>query len=161
MLFWRAVRQTVVLAYLCVTALAFLYTMVRVRPPAMLWPVVRFSYGRMAPYQGDTETNEDLVLEGQLPDGRWEVIALEPYFPFGFGEANVRVYLRSFKARGHDVLRAKYAELGLQILAREHEQGRTYTTLRLLWQEWPRSPAGFDFLRRVPFVETSVIAQVP
>lgn len=151
----------VILAYLCVTAFAFLYTMIRVRPPAMLWPMVRFSYGMMAPYQGDTETNEDLVLEGQLPDGRWEIIALESYFPFGFGEANVRTYLRSFKARGRDILRAKYAELGWQILMRERDHGRMYTTVRLLWQEWPRSPAGFGFLRRAPFVETFVITQVP
>jgi hypothetical protein len=157
----RAVQHAVVVSYLVVTAAAFVYTMTRVRPvPYPLWPLVQMSYGMMAPYQGDTEINEDLIAEGKRPDGKWERIHLDPYFPVGFGEKNVRKFLRSFKAQGTEVHRRKYTEFAWKLLERERRRGRPCEAVRLLWQEWERSPAGFHFLQHEPFVSTQFITQV-
>ncbi|TSC78805.1 MAG: hypothetical protein G01um101425_964 [Candidatus Peregrinibacteria bacterium Gr01-1014_25] len=152
--------RAIVLAYLAVTLLGLRAAMThRVPQLPFLHAAVFFSYAMAAPYQGDTWWNGALAAEGRHPDGTWEAIELTPYFPMGNGEANARMFLRSLKPAGRRFAAA--VDIGLQLQAREAEQGRTYDRVRVLWEEWPRSPEGFAALRREPyFTLRRVIADV-
>ncbi|MBI3331858.1 hypothetical protein HYZ99_02755 [Candidatus Peregrinibacteria bacterium] len=158
MKFSRVIQQSTVVIYLAITVSAFLYTMVRVTPPIprllLFW-----SYGMMAPYQGDTWFNDDLRAEGQLPDGSFELISLDPYIPTGFGERNVRKHLKTFQP-DHDTYRRKFTAFARALLERERARGKLYDAVRLTWLSWPRSPEGYDALKHPPFLTEEFITQV-
>lgn len=157
----RILQIVALLVFLTVTIAGFVFTMTRVYVPLIPRRLIHFSYGMMAPYQGDVPWNADLGAEGQRADGSWVDVDLDPYYPFEFGEKNVRMHMRSFKAFGDEVRREKFSELAEQLLAHERERGRPYQALRLSWYLWPRSPAGFTFLRHEPFfLERGVLAEV-
>ncbi len=151
-------QQAVVLAYVTITASAFLYTMLRIKPPVPRL-LLYWSYGMMAPYQGDTWFNDDLRAEGKLADGTWEEISLDRYLPAGPGEKNVRKHLKTFQP-DHDTYRRKFTTFALQLLARERDQGKPYDAVRLMWLSWPRSPAGHDYLKMSPYMTEEFITQV-
>jgi hypothetical protein len=157
----RGLRHAGILFYLLVTFAAFLFTMTRVRVPVLPWPLVAFSYGMMAPYQGYHPWNGDLRAEGLAASGGWERVDLSPYFPFGRGEANIRTFFLTFRARGESELRDQERKFARQVWVRESESGRTYRHLRMWREQWPASPLGFDALRREPFVTTELLSQVP
>ena len=51
------------LYFLFMTLYALIFTMTRVQYfPFIPWTVLRFHYGMMAPYQGDTDENADLLV---------------------------------------------------------------------------------------------------
>jgi hypothetical protein len=155
----RLLQHAVILLYLTVTFGAFFFTMTKHEFPFLPYPVIHWSYGMMAPYQGDTDWNADLRAEG-LKDGSWERIDLNPYFPFGHGEKNVRMFLRIYLGRGLNGQRDKYTELALQILDRERERGKEYASVRLYFDTWWRSPDGFEALRLPGFTESEFLTQV-
>ena len=158
----HAFVSVLVVTYLAITAEALLYTLFRVR--AWPWPLVRWSYGMMAPYQGDTDFNDDLLAEGKRADGTWQKIDLDPYFPVGHGEKNVRKHLRTFKpAEGVDPAgyHAAFSVFGKQLLERERLRGREYRAVRLTWQQWPRSPLGYEARKNPPDLLERVITEVP
>lgn len=113
----------------------------------------------MAPYQGDTDFNDDLWAEGKLADGTWETINLDPYFPVGFGERNVRKHLKTF-ANPHDLQWHAFNRFAIQLLDRKHRDGVDYGAVRLTWLQWPRSPGGFEFLRLPLFWKTIPITTI-
>ena len=148
--------QSVLLFYLAVTIAGFLFTMLRVRLP-LPWILIRWSYNMMAPYQGDTDINEEMVAEG-LRNGRWEFIDLNPYFPVGAGEKNVRMYLRSFRSSEDERAVGAYADFAFALLERERAKGNQWEEIRLSWEEWPRSVLGFSALRRAPdLIRTQIV----
>jgi hypothetical protein len=157
----RLADYVILLSYLAVTVAAFLYTTLRIQIPFLPWSLVHWSYGMMAPYQGELSVNGDLRAEGEEPDGTWQPIDLAPYFPVGFGERNVRMYLRTFRGDGDEAYRAKYGELAQRVMALEAERGRLHRAVRLWWDTWPRSVDGFSALRRAPYISSELILTVP
>ena len=153
-------RQGLIFVYLLLTLSAFCYTLSR-WPIFLRLPLTSIAYSMMAPYQSYTVRNIDLLAEGQLPDGTWHKIDLTPYFPFDSGETMDRKYLFTFRWRGSDAHLAAYHSLASQVLAHEQENGKPYKALRLSWQSWPASPAGYDALRLSAFTETISLAIVP
>ena len=156
----RVLRHTAVLAYLLVTAIAFVFTMTRVRIPLVPYKVMHWSYGMMAPYQGDTSWNGDFIYEGQLANGTWEVISLDRYMPFGFGEKNVRKFLRVYQKYGAEEHHKKFTEHALMLLDRERARGKDYTAVRVWFDQWPRSNGGYEFLHTREFTTRRLITSV-
>lgn len=165
----RIVKSALIFFYFAITASAILFTLTRIRVPFLPWFFIRWSYNVMAPYQGDTDFNDDLVAEGELPNGVWEQVNLDPYLPFGKGERNVRKHLRSFQMREQHffpdpaddgLYLAKFQEFATQLLAHEREKGNTYEAIRLTWVSWPRSPDGYEALRIPLFTKEEIITIV-
>ena len=113
----------------------------------------------MAPYQGDTSWNADFVYEGQKPDGTWEPIDVDAYMPYGFGERNVRKFLRVYQGLGPLGHRKKFLEYALMLLDRERANGRNYQAVRVWFEQWDRSPAGYEFLRLPAFTSRELLAE--
>lgn len=113
----------------------------------------------MAPYQGDTSWNADFVYEGQLPDGSWEAIDLDRYMPYEFGERNVRKFLRVYSRYGNLEHRRKFTEFALQVLDRERVRGMSYSAVRVFFDQWDRSPAGYDYLRTPLFTRRELVTE--
>ena len=153
------ILQTILLFYLTVTGAALLYTLFHIHTPVP-WALVRFSYTMMAPYQGDTEINEDLVAFGEYADRSTKIIDLDRYIPGGKGERNVRKYLRSFRRTEDDLQVQKYTDFAEQLFARERKKDPNLTSVTLNWHAWPRSPQGFDALRTPPHLVATFITRV-
>ncbi|NOS67414.1 MAG: hypothetical protein HOO67_03570 [Candidatus Peribacteraceae bacterium] len=151
----RILQNTVVFVYLTVTAAAMVYTMSRISLLPRL--MIRWSYGMMAPYQGDTAWNGDFLYEGQLPDGTWERIDIDAYMPFGFGERNARKFLRVYD---DETRRTKYPQFASLLLERERAKGRDYQAVRVYFDMWDRSPAGFEFLHTPLFTKRKLLTEV-
>jgi hypothetical protein len=156
----RFIKNILLLSYGWVTLLAFILTMTKVSVPLAPRRLVLWSYGMMAPYQGDTDWNGELVLYGKLPDGTVHQLALEEYLPYGFGELNVRQFLRVYQVRGELAHKEQFTKLGLQLLEHERAQGRPYQLLTLAMHRWERSPAGYYYLHTPLFTEVQPLTQV-
>lgn len=156
------ILNAILLAFLAVTIAGFLFTMLRIRLP-LPWILIRWSYNMMAPYQGDTDINEELVAEGLTDQGTWSRIDLAPYLPFGPGERNVRMYLRSFRSSEDELAVGAYKTFAAKLLEVEntYQGGRPWKAVRLTWEEWPRSPEGFDALRQAPHLIRTPIVTYP
>lgn len=135
--------------YLFFTANAFAYTIAQ----RSLLPrrVVRYFYGMMAPYQGYSTHNFELVAEGKAEDGSWKVINLLPYFPGSTGERTFREFLLSRRAQNEAATQQGYANLAEQVRLKEAEYGRIYSEVRLSFDTWPMAPDGYETLRLVTF----------
>ncbi len=149
-------QQAVLLIYLAVTAGALIFTFTKV---ALLLPeaVTHWSYGMIAPYQGDTSWNGDFIYEGQRSDGSWEVIDLDPYMPYIFGEQNARKFLRVYQRLGNLDHRRKFGEFALLVLDRERARGKSYQAIRVWFDQWDRSPAGYEYLHTPEFTRRELV----
>lgn len=136
------------------------YTLIRVRTP-LPWVITRYSYGMIAPYQGYDPRNSEIFAEGENPDGSWEVINLDRYFPYLLGERSARMHFLSFPFDEEARRTSSYKIWAEQLLKHENDRGHAYTSVRISWDEWPVSPTSYDDLRRVPFVERTFITQFP
>ena len=154
----RFLQQAVVLVYLIVAFCALLFTFTKTAFPQPEW-VTHWSYGMMAPYQGDTSWNGDFIYQGQLSDGTWETINLDPYMPYIFGERNVRKFLRIYQRYGNLEHRKKFTEYALQLLDRERVRGKHYLAIRVYFDQWDRSPAGYEFLHTPLFTARELVTQ--
>lgn len=134
--------------------------MTKLEFPLPEW-VTHWSYGMMAPYQGDTSWNGDFLYEGQLPDGTWEPIDVDAYLPYSFGERNVRKFLRVYQRYGDAEHRRRFGEFALLLLEREQDRGRPYTSVRVFFDQWERSPAGYEYLHTPLFTTRELVTQVP
>jgi hypothetical protein len=155
----RIFRHAILAGYLAVTGAALVFTLTGLRAD-LGWPLVHWSYGMMAPYQSDSEWNEDYRAEGLSADGRWEEVSLDRYLPVGFGEQVTRRHLASFLAEGIARQREKYTEQARILLMHERAGGKNYQALRVWFDLWPKSPAGYDFHRREPFLKRELVTQV-
>ena len=153
--------QAILIGYIIVTISAFLYTLFRIQLPLVPWIFTRWSYMLMAPYQGYATYNEDIIAEGQLPDGTWETIDLSPYFPYTLGETNVRLRMRSFRYLDNpDLFREKFTLTAQKLLALEQRE-KKITAIHLSYLRWPTPIlGGYAFNRHEPFVEKEVITEV-
>lgn len=156
----RFFQHLVVLAYLSITAGALFFTLFKIEFPFPEW-VTHWSYGMMAPYQGDTSWSADFIYEGQRADGTWEVINLDPYMPYGFGERNVRKFLRVYQILGEEVQEAKFREFATLLRERERAKGRDYQSIRGFFDQWERSPAGYEYLHTPLFTTRTFVIQIP
>ncbi len=154
----RFIQQTIVIVYLAVTAGALTYTMARIRILPR-W-ATRWSYGMMAPYQGDNSWSADVVYEGERPDGTRRSIDLDPYMPYIFGEQNQRKFLVAFRTPDGELQRRKVTEFALLLLDRERARGNEYRTIRVYFEQWDRSPAGYEFLHTPVFTAREFLTQV-
>lgn len=158
-MFRKFLQQAVVLVYLLMTFSALFFTMTKIEFPLPEW-VIHWNYGMMAPYQGDTTWSADFVYEGQLPDGSWEAINIDLYMPYEFGERNVRKFLRIYQGLGIPGHRAKFSEFALLLLERERKRGKDYQAVRIWFEQWDRSPGGYEFLRTPLFTTRTFVTQV-
>ena len=108
----------------------------------------------MAPYQGYNTHAKDILLEGQQPDGSWQRIDLDTYFPHGTGERSIRVRFYPFP---EEVRKDKYEELARHILRLEEE----YRAVRLSMQQWPLTAEGYEAGRTPEETETLYSITVP
>lgn len=161
----RLALHLFILAYVGMTLDAFSYTMLRRWSGLFPWPIVRYLYAMMAPYQGIRPVNTALVAEGMRDDGQWDVIDLRPYYPsYSLGQMNVRQELLFIKWSGAywqmpDLRERRYRELAQMLQSREAGEGRNYSKVRLSWDEWPPSPEGFSAKR--PQGTRTFITEVP
>lgn len=160
----RVLQYGVLLTYVAVNAAAFLFTMTRVQV-LPTW-AMRYSYAMMAPYQTFNTRNADLRAEGRMGSGAWQTVDLHPYYPYGHGEANARTYLliarwAAMESGDETHLRAGYQRLTEELLALERARGRPFTQVRLLWETWPSSPAGFEAYRAWPYLSGSIVGTAP
>jgi hypothetical protein len=148
------------IAYLWITFCALLLTVLRMKVfypnPFML-----FSYGMMAPYQSYGATHEEMLAEGQLSDGTWEVIDLAPYYPVLFGERNVREYFAMFNYGLNPQKRLELRErFARRLLELQKIQGKAYKGIRLSWQEWPNMTGEYR-LNKIPVIlDTALLVEV-
>ncbi|MBI5155993.1 hypothetical protein HZA45_01825 [Candidatus Peregrinibacteria bacterium] len=156
----RFLQHIIVLCYLLIAGASLLFTVLRF-PILLRIPLMTFSYGMMAPYQGFNRSNVDLRAEGQDERGVWQRIDLAPYYPVEVGEAIARRHLFAFRAQGDDAARAAYADLARQLLIHESVQGYHWRRVRLFWDSWPVSAYGYEAMRHAPLVTSVFLAEVP
>ena len=163
MRFRTVLEHAVIVGYLLITASALVFTLSiqRVTPPFIPRFFLYWSYGMMAPYQGDDAWNSALMTQGRRLDGAWVNVSLDRYMPYGAGERNAREFFRVFQAQGDDVKLAKLQDFLRQFQRHEAQQGNTYTSVRAYWDTWPRSTGGFQFLHQPLFTKRVFITQVP
>ncbi len=139
-----------ILAYLFLTFCAWTYTLFRWSP--LPWHAERFFFGMMAPYQGYSLQNVEMVAEGKRANGTWERIDVQSYFPGSRGERNFRSFLLDFRTSDEA---AKIAYKKFAGLVRTHESihGKLYDEVRITFDAWPVSPEGWYAMRKPPFVQ--------
>lgn len=138
-----------IIGYLGLTICALSFTLFRSSPLPI--SVVSYFYGMIAPYQGYSEYSADLKAEGLKSDGAWEAIDLTKYFPVSMGERTYRMNMQTARNRGRSVAEAAYENLKIQLKEHEGERGHLYSDIRLTFDVWPTSPAGFAALRLPAF----------
>lgn len=139
--------------------MAFTYTMLR-KWTYFLWPIVRFEYMMMAPYQSYTKYSEEFTVRG-LRGGRWEEIDLSPYFPVLLGERSLREN-HMYRGRSFDWdPRKEYRRMSELIVMLEARSGKTYDRLVLEWWKWPASPEGFYALKQREFADVALLYRYP
>lgn len=157
----KILAHLLILTYCVITFFAALFSFTKIQITPIPWPVLRYSYGMMAPFQGYSTTNMDLLAEGQQNDGAWVTIDLDPYYPMIRGNQVMYRRLRSFKFEGEEKHKAKYTELAELLQKHEKNRGNEYESIRLTWQEWPASVEGWDAERKAEKTTDYFITQIP
>lgn len=103
-----------------------------------------FSYAMMAPYQGYERLNAGLSAEGQITEGEWQPINLDPYFPVIRGESHMRQFFMIYEGSGTTLEQQMATRTAEKLLQLERDRGHSYTAIRLWWNQWEPSPAGYD-----------------
>jgi hypothetical protein len=80
--------------------------------------------------------------------------------PYGFGERNVRKFLRIYQYLGPLGHRRKFADFAYILLQHERDRGHPYTTMRVYFEQWDRSPAGYDYLRTPLFTHRELVTTI-
>jgi len=134
----RILRQLLLLSYIFVTFCALYYTLARKQIPHVDWPIITHFYAMMAPFQNYTTENAELVAEGMVSDGTWHRIDLTQYFPHSRGEIAIRTRLSGFTDT-----QSRYRTMAKRLQELETVKGRQYSSVRLIWEKWPKSQYGF------------------
>ena len=157
----KILQELVVAVYIAMTLAGFSYTMFRYWLPGVPRVLAVFDYGMMAPFQGYRTFNDELVAEGRTAGDEWQTINLQPYYPFNRGETSFRMHLVSFRYENPDVPSQKYRELARILKQLEAQAGREWQSVRLHMEKWPKSPAGYYYLRTPLFTDSLFLVQVP
>ncbi len=143
--FGKTFLDALLLAWVLIT-IGGIYMTFFHRTSVFLPSLVSISYGMLAPYQSDSSSNVEPILVAWEASGASKPLSMEKYFPGVRGERNSRMRLEKFHqdpmylARGYESFLA-------QILQHERMLGHEYVRLDLYWEEWPRSPLGYQALR--------------
>ncbi|MEQ1849451.1 MAG: hypothetical protein ABL890_02580 [Candidatus Peribacteraceae bacterium] len=157
---FRTLTDTLIVTYLLITGWAFFVTMTHIFPIGPLRPIVIFSYGMMAPYQGSSAVNTELVVRATTPEGTTVLASIDHYFPGLHGERNSRQLLEQFADRSPEKLEPYFDRFLEQFLALEAGQGRLYSSATLFSEVWLRDPAGYD-RGREKGVKRTFLSQYP
>ena len=153
----RVLQHSVIVLYCVVTFSAFVYTFTRIELPIVPRPLMRFSYGMMAPFQGYLTENWELVAHGKKSDDQWERIDLHTYIPFARGEFNMRGALLRFMIQGEEIHRQQYINFATQLLERE----QNYKAIKLAIERWPVSTVSYEELRIPAFTTEELLVVIP
>lgn len=143
--------------YVAATVSGMLFTVFRVHIPMVPHVLSHWSFGMLAPFQSYLTYNEDLVALGEHSDGSWEAIDLEKYKTHGKGEESLRIYLPMYRGLQEEGLKQKYQEYGTQLLSLEKKHGNAWKDIQLEMHRWPRSPAGYEYLRVPEFTDINTL----
>jgi hypothetical protein len=154
----RFFLDALICVYFVIT-LGGLYMTFTHKPFPILTTLSYFSYGMLAPYQGDSDYNVDVAVIAYEPSGATVLLNVHKYFPGVFAERNSRLRLEQLAGQSLPAMRVLYTEMLTQILEHEHQSGHPYTGLRLYWEKWPRSAEGYSELR--PQSERFFLVSVP
>jgi|GEM_PF-2480017 hypothetical protein len=72
----------------------------------------------------------------------------------------MRADLWTYRVQGDAILSAQYRKMASTILQLERNSGHQWKELRLKMEEWPMSPAGYEYLRHIPFIDTTFLVYV-
>jgi|CXWL01.1.fsa_nt_gi hypothetical protein len=165
MLLKRIVQHAIILFFLLISFLAFYLTMLHADfpfLPAFLDPVIEYSYGMMAPYQGFERLNAGLMVEGVDAKGEHHSIDLDPYFPVLQGERTIREYKMIYQNEEHVDEAEEFSKKIAKILFElERKRGHNFQSIQLSWDQWQPSPQGFETLHHEPFIFTRPLAVYP
>ena len=135
--------HSLLLSYVVLLIAALGYTIFRweLLPKELVLPV----YATMAPYQGYTTVNTELVVEGQTDEGVWQQIDIHSYVPSGRGEFSYRGFMLKETAT-MEQRNDRYDIFARHVQRLEKERGREWQSVRLILREWPKSPHGYHVL---------------
>lgn len=139
----RTFFDTLIVTYLLMTAAAFYLTMTHRFPENFLRLPLHYVYGMMAPYQGASPLNRELVLVGYDERGVATVIDMDRYFPGLKGERNARQMLDQIADRSTETLRTYYLLYLQDIDAHLQDEGRAFLSYALWRETWAQSPEGY------------------
>ncbi|MCA9370659.1 MAG: hypothetical protein KC680_01715 [Candidatus Peregrinibacteria bacterium] len=152
----RLLRQAFLLTYIFLTFCGLMYTLFRVQLPHVPWPFVTHFYAMMAPFQNYVTDVSMVMIYGKHPDGSWEKIPYDRYFPFGLGEYSVRIRLSPIVEK-----REAYRKIAQHIFEHEKRSGADFTSIRLQWEMWPKSQYGLYENYTAEHVTKTFITEYP
>ncbi len=136
----------VISLYLVITAGGMYQTVTHIQSP--IFPTLsQFSYGMLAPYQGDSDINAEVVLIAEEEGGATRILPVGRFFQGELGERTVRSLLEQLKDRDVPALREIYEPMLVQILQHERDKGHAYLSLSIYQEAWPKSVDGYEALR--------------
>lgn len=139
----RTFLDSLIVTYVAITLWAFFVTMTHIFPTGALRPVVVFSYGMMAPYQGSGPNNKEIVVLATSPTGTTELRSLNDYFPGLHGEKNSRQLMEQMLDQSPESLRPYYQQFAAQFLGLEKARGKEFVSVELWLEQWPRDARGY------------------
>jgi hypothetical protein len=141
----RCFLDSVIVAYLLITA-GGMYITVTHEPLFVLQPLARYSYGMLAPYQGDSDWNSDIAVVAWQGNAS-VLLPVDTYFPGMLGERNVRMILSHIPAWETHEKKQAFERVFSQILTHERQAGRPYDRIDVYAEDWLRSPESYDARR--------------
>lgn len=132
----------------------------------LLQKISHFSYATMAPFQVFDRENAEIIADGLQRDGSWVSISLKQYLPLPQGERYAWTALWSIAVQKSDVQddpgrMPGYRRMAELLLQQERKRGNPLTAVRLVVETWPISSEGYLALRHPPFLQRTLIVQVP
>lgn len=138
----RTFLDALILSYCGLLAAAFFVAMTHRFPTVLRGPIL-FAYGMIAPYQGASNNNTELVLVGYQDSGVATIIDLDGYFPGLHGERNARQNFDMLAETSIEKLAPFYGNYVSQIFDHEKAKGNMFTHLELIREQWPKSVEGY------------------
>ena len=143
----RIVYDELIVLYFLVT-IGGLFTTFTHKPFFILSDLTHFSYGMLAPYQGDSDQSHELAVVGWDSKGTSTLVPVDQYFPGDHGERNSRQFFETpYAFEKSFELPQTYVPFLTQILDHERAKGHPYERLDLWHDQWTRTPEGYDALR--------------
>lgn len=150
----RILRQAYLFWYLFFSACGLSYTLTRIVPFDLPWPLIEHHYAMMAPWQGYITHNVELVAEGLTTTDEWERIDMNQYFPHSRGERAIRDRLSSFSDKT-----SQYNVIAKRIWELERDAGQHWQAVQILWHKWPKSEHGFYVNHTEELLETTSVGR--
>ncbi len=141
---WRTLLDAIIFVYLLITIGGLITTVTHESPVPRLAAFTEFSYGMLAPYQGDDDQNREPVVVGTDASGTTTLVPVDLYFAGRHGERNARQRLQIFLFENERMREQALIPFLIQILEHEHRKGNPYVRLDWYEDQWTRSPQRYD-----------------